>query len=472
MMMKKSTLLVLLCLLTSSLFARGYNISVEVPGLRDSTMYLAVYSGEKQFAIDTAILNTNGKAVFLSDEIMDAGMYLVIMNKSIIFDILISDEGSQHFSVTMDSSLLNPPVFNGSPENTSFYAYHAFKNSIIYKQQEINKQLRDTPDKHTSDNLSAEAGRLRKTLTSYSDSVANEYKGKTIASVLNALNIPEPPEINIPQDTPQRDSIMYMHYYSFAKDHFFDRIAFSDERLVRTPFFESMLLYYFDNVLLYQQADSIIPYVDRVIEQAGKSELMFRYVLSNLFNHYMESKKMGQEAVAVHLAERYYLNDKRTNWENEKFIQDITNFVNRTKLTLLGETAPDLLMETFTGQYESVLGITADFLIVYFFEPNCGYCKTETPKVYEIYSKYKDKGVQAYAMYTQQDKNEWTTYIAENGLDWVNVWDPHNRNNFREKYNVYITPQLYLLDKDKKVIGRRLDADTLDKMLTSLTKAR
>lgn len=468
--MKKSAVLILFCLFTVSLFAKGYNISIEVSGMRDSTMFLAVYSGEKQFAIDTAVLDTNGKATFSSNEPMDAGMYLVIMNKSIIFDILISDEDSQQFSVSIDGNLLNPPVFNGSPENTSFYGYHAFKNNIIRKQQDISKQQRETNDEQKLDSLDIEASRLRKSLAHYSDSVTNAYKGKTIATVLNALNIPEPPEINISNNNPKRDSILYMHYYSFAKDHFFDRIDFSDERLVRTPFFESMLIYYFDKVLLYQQADSLIPRIDKVIDQTDKSEFMFRYVLSNLFNHYMKSKVMGQEAIVVHLAEKYYLNDERTNWESEKFIQDITNFVNRTKPTLLGETAPDLLMETIAGQYESVSGIDADFLILYFFEPNCGFCKTETPKVHEIYNKFRDKGVQVFAVYTQQDKDEWIAYVAEKGLDWINVWDPQNRNDFREKYNVYTTPQLYLLDKDKRVLGRRIDAVNLEKMLTSYTK--
>ena len=468
--MRKLTIIIALCLFSGSIFANGYSISVEVAGMRDSTMLLAVYSGEKQFAIDTAILDTNGKATFKGGEPLEAGMYLVIMNKSVLFDVLISDEGSQHFSILVDGKLQEPPVFEGSPENDAFYRYHAFKNHANRIQQNIGKLMTDTDDEHLKDSLEVEAGRLRKMLAHYSDSVADIYKGKTLAVMLNALNIPTPPEVNVSRNDPKRDSILYMVYYSFAKDHFFDRMDLSDETLARTPFFESMLLYYFDNLLLYQQSDSLNPYIDRVVDRTGDSKFMFRYVLSNLFNHYMQSKVMGQEGVVVHLAERYYMNDARTDWESEKFMQDIANFVNRTKPTLLGKVAPDLLMETLSGQYESVSGIDTDYLVIYFYEPNCGFCKTETPKVHEIYGKFRDKGVQVLAVYTQQDKNEWSTYVAEQGLDWINVWDPQNRNDFREKYNVYVTPQIYLLDVDKRVVGRRLDAANLDKMLTSLTK--
>ena len=468
--MRRCIALVLFCIAVTPLFAKGYNITVEVGGMRDSTMLLAVYSGEKQFAVDTTMLDENGLAVFSSDQPLEAGMYLVIMNRSALFEILISDESTQHFSATIDGKLLNSPIFKDSPENTSFYGYHTFKNNITHKQQEVSQQLGSTNDEHKQDSLSVEASRLRKSLARYSDSVANVHQGKTVAVVLNALNIPEPPEINVPRSDPKRDSILYVSYCDFAKDHFFDRIDLSNETLARTPFFESMLLYYFDRLLIYQQSDSLIPYIDRVIERASDNEFMFRYVLSNLFNHYMNSKVMGQEAVVVHLADKYYINDERTNWESEKFMYDITNFVNRTKPTLLGKVAPDLLMQTLSGQYESVEGIDADFLILYFYEPHCGVCRTETPKVHGVYDKFRDKGVQAFAVYTQQDKEEWTAYVAEKSLDWINVWDPQNSSDFREKYNVYTTPQIYLLDKDKKVVGRRLDSQNLEKMLEFLTK--
>lgn len=451
-------------------FAKGYSIAVEVNGMRDSTMLLAVYSGEKQFVIDSAVLSENGSAIFAGDEPLEPGMYLLVMNRSALFDMLISGDESQHFSVSVDGKRLNPPVFSDSPENTSFYGYHAFKNDITRKQQDISKQLAATDDEHKRDSLDTEAGRLRRSLAQYADSVAGAYPQKTIAVVLNALNIPEPPKVNVSRNDPKRDSILYMSYYSFAKDHFFDRMDLSNETLARTPFFESMFLYYFDNLLLYQQADSLIPYIDRAIERTGSSEFMFRYLLSNLFNHYMKSKVMGQEGVVVHLAEKYYMGDERSNWESTKFMHDITNFVTRTKPTLLGKVAPDLLMETLSGQYESVSGIDADFLVLYFYEPNCSYCKTETPKVHSVYSKFRDKGVQVFAVYTQQDKDEWATYVAEKGLDWINVWDPQNRNDFREKYNIYVTPQIYLLDRDKRVVGRRLDSENLEKMLTSLAK--
>ena len=42
--------------------------------------------------------------------------------------------------------------------------------------------------------------------------------------------------------------------------------------------------------------------------------------------------------------------------------------------------------------------------------------------------------------------------------------------NFRKTYDIFSTPQIYLLDKNKKIIGKKLDALTLGKLLEQLEK--
>ena len=40
--------------------------------------------------------------------------------------------------------------------------------------------------------------------------------------------------------------------------------------------------------------------------------------------------------------------------------------------------------------------------------------------------------------------------------------------NFRKTYDIFSTPQVYLIDKEKKIIGKKLDALTLATMLEHL----
>ena len=49
--------------------------------------------------------------------------------------------------------------------------------------------------------------------------------------------------------------------------------------------------------------------------------------------------------------------------------------------------------------------------------------------------------------------------------EWTNVWDPGYTSNFRRLYDVTSTPIIYILDKNKKIIAKRLDVDSSLKFL-------
>jgi hypothetical protein len=64
------------------------------------------------------------------------------------------------------------------------------------------------------------------------------------------------------------------------------------------------------------------------------------------------------------------------------------------------------------------------------------------------------------------DKKEWTDFLTEDKLyDWVNAWDPTRDSHYWEFYDTSVTPGVYLLDKDKKIIAKKIDAKSLDKIL-------
>ena len=70
-----------------------------------------------------------------------------------------------------------------------------------------------------------------------------------------------------------------------------------------------------------------------------------------------------------------------------------------------------------------------------------------------------------YAVYADSNKNLWDKYVSDNFNDklynpfinWVNVYDPTMESGFHLLYNVIATPQIFLLDKYKKIVGRNLE---------------
>ena len=81
--------------------------------------------------------------------------------------------------------------------------------------------------------------------------------------------------------------------------------------------------------------------------------------------------------------------------------------------------------------------------------------------------KFKSHGFKVFAVHTQPEKEKWEKFVTEHELfDFINCWDPHNQSNFRAYYHVDSTPVLYLLDKNKKIIAKKLDVEQLTDMLT------
>ena len=110
--------------------------------------------------------------------------------------------------------------------------------------------------------------------------------------------------------------------------------------------------------------------------------------------------------------------------------------------------------------------VKGPFTALFFYDPDCGHCKTETPKVKEVIDAYADKGVQVYAVCTEFDEDMWKDFIIKQETEsWINVIDLENKSNFRGKYNIMGTPRLYLLDEKKKIIAKQIDSKALNEIL-------
>jgi thiol-disulfide isomerase/thioredoxin len=104
-----------------------------------------------------------------------------------------------------------------------------------------------------------------------------------------------------------------------------------------------------------------------------------------------------------------------------------------------------------------------------FWSVDCGHCQTEIPKLNEELKELKGKiDFTTFAVYTKEDFEAWRKFILEKKLDFVNVFDPIHINNLKEKYDIYSTPVIYILDKDKKIKAKRLGSEQVIDMLKFL----
>jgi len=135
---------------------------------------------------------------------------------------------------------------------------------------------------------------------------------------------------------------------------------------------------------------------------------------------------------------------------------------------LIGKTAPDLTLYKKSGEVVKISDIDAEYTVLFFWAPDCGHCKKAIPSIIDFYNAYKDRGVEILAICTKTGEDLLPCWeaIEERGMDiWMNVADQYLRSRYKMIYDVKTTPQIYILDKDKKIIVKKIAGEDLSPVM-------
>ena len=333
----------------------------------------------------------------------------------------------------------------------------------------INKRLENNKQNPDSLKLLSDMRKSQEeSMKSYLRGVIRENDGNLLSVLVKAMLPVEIPPVVLPQGSKNPDSTKWVMNYLSNKNHFFDNIDLTDERLLRTPILQARLNTFFNNVLI-QSADTINKEIDKIIDKVKDNSKIFQFVSVYLFNHFRESEIMGHDAVVVKLADDIYLSGK-ADWVSTDFKDDLRKQVERIRPNLIGKKAQDLVMNSYKGVFVSLYDIEKEFTILYFWEPDCGHCAEATPKLKTYYDKARNQGVEIFTVCTTGEREKWEKYIEEHKLDWINGWDPERRTNFGYYYNVETTPMIYILDRDKTIIAKKLSVDDIPSFIDTYRK--
>ena len=147
----------------------------------------------------------------------------------------------------------------------------------------------------------------------------------------------------------------------------------------------------------------------------------------------------------------------------------------RWKNLLIGKTAPELLTKDLDDKWVSLHNIRKKFTILVFWSPECGHCRTEIPALYEFYKNNREKyDIEVYAVNTEpQDNAKWKEFLQKNDLYlWINTSGAEANIDWRDVYDVYKTPVIFLLDKDKKILGKQLSNEALELIIKDVSEGK
>lgn len=448
---------------STSLFSQGYEISVNIKNLKDSTIYLGHHFGNRFLIVDTVELDKSGKGVFAKQETLPGGIYFLLYPQGKYFDFLIDND--QDFSISADTmDFIRTVKFKDSYQNKKFFEYQNYlTNSFIKINQlkEFQKSLLTNMDSLMA--VEQQIQVIQNKIYLRKEEIVKEQPDSIMSVLIKAgMPIIPPPA---PRDT-SGAMIDSLYQYHYIKNHFFDNFDFADKRLVHSSLLNNKVLEYLTRVAA-PFTDSVISEVDFIMEKSKANDEVYKFILNTLFSHYSRSKIITDENIFVHIAENYFLNGKAP-WFSEEFKQKLANNIDLRKPSLVGQKAPDFSMKSIDGKMVNLRDVQNNFVILYFFNEDCDVCKQVSPDLMNFYRIIKDRGVDIIGINTGEDKTAWKKYVEDNKLKWINVWDPKNKSGYRELYNVAGTPLIVLLDEDQKIITKRITVEQLMGFFNSL----
>ena len=469
----KRTWFFLLLLCSGALWAQGgYEITVTLKPYKDQYIYLGHYFGKTYPIIDSVKVDQQSRGVFKGKQALQGGIYLIgFPNKSGFFEILVDKQ--QQFSVTADSATLpNGITYTNSPDNELLARYQRMVSEKGMRINSLREVLKTVPTRADSTRLIDSLNTLDVDLRTSRDRLIEEHSGTFLASLLQAMREPVLPT-ELQQPANREDSIKAFRYY---RDHFWDGVNFWDGRLAYTTFFEDKLDRYF-NQLVTPHPDSVNKEMDYMLGYASINTEMQRFLLLRFINRYYSQRYMWEDAVFVHLYEKYF-SSKTYPWLSEQGKKTITDRAYSLMANILGTPATDIELPDSTGRTVSLFALQKQYTLVVFWDPTCGHCKETLPKIDSVYAaRWKQDGVGIYAVAkeTEGTRADWLRFIAEKKIGhWSHVYYSKeaeknrvekNVPGYSQLYDVQSFPTLYLLDKDKRIIAKKLSYEQMDEII-------
>jgi hypothetical protein len=226
--------------------------------------------------------------------------------------------------------------------------------------------------------------------------------------------------------------------------------------MLRTPLFSRKIDEYFKN-LVVTNPDSTIAAIDSVIGKARPSQEVVSFLVWYFTAEYQNPEYMGFDKVFVHLVDQYFSKEEIEN-TTPSVLKTLQDRANRLRPILIGNKAPNMILLDTAGSYTSFERLTNDYILLLFWDADCGICKNEIFELQKIYKKIWFD-FEVYAINVNSDLDEWKEGIDKMKLNWVNVNGTRSVTpDFHDLYDITGTPRIFILDKGHKIIANDISA--------------
>jgi thiol-disulfide isomerase/thioredoxin len=485
----KSVFILTFFLISSLAF--GQKMKFKITGQKDTTVHLVKYFGKGLYYADTAELK--GGFVEFDGSKQQAGILGVFLPGQKFFEFIYNKE--EIYMETTAPDFVGTMKVKKSEENKVFMEYIKYIAPLKTKSDSLAKErlkFKDFDNQYKL--LTIEIDALNKDVIDYQKNLIATHQGMLVSKIVKMsmdIEIPEAPK-------DEKGNIIDSSFrFNYFRAHYWDNIDLMDDRLVHTPVFHNKLEYYFGKNMMVQHWDTVLYHAFKFCDGLNPKSKTFEYCVSWITSSYGKSNIMGMDKVYILMADRYYCSTNAEGkspafWMTPEKLKDLCNKIPIQKNLVIGAKPPNLILRDTTDvNWKDFYSLTSEYTILYFWDPECGHCKKITPKLETLYKqKFKDRNIEIFSVgkAVGEDFQKWKDFIRTNEMTFINVavtntlfeaalvdarqfvpkYTTIESLNYQTTYDIFSTPKVFVLDKDKKIIAKSISISQLEDLMDRL----
>lgn len=224
------------------------------------------------------------------------------------------------------------------------------------------------------------------------------------------------------------------------KPDFWNGIETFDGPTDENPILASQIDFYFDR-LVSPLPDSITQEISQLIDKTSSNTDLRDFILWYLLQRYQHPDYITQDQVFVWLYDTYFsqLEIKDLNEANLELIREKAE---RLRRLALFNPAPDFQWKDFEG----LQTIKSPYTVLFFYDHDCEVCQQELHDLDSVVQQRSD--------------------ITSVAID-LNTEDTEGLGRIYEAYDIETTPLLYVLDREKRIIAKKIRANQIDLIISN-----
>ena len=427
------------------LHGQSWLIQGTIENAAEGPVLLASYYGDR-FSVVDSMDTKSGFFYFMLSEESSPGIYRIIfsdrtgevrhMNRFIEFIF-----NRENIEIFVSSTEQGPvPYFENSMENLVYSGFMEFELGYEAQLMSVYGQLYPRRGER-DDEAVLRYNELQRERESYMDSITLLHPDLYAVRIMNAFRAPLIP-----------GEMSHLQRIDTLKECFFDHAPIDDPMLLHAPVYTFKLidflsLYKVDTLTKSLQEEEFIKAVYRIMVNVAREGQLRSFVVEFLLEGF---ELLDMEQVQMHLAEHYL---------DETCESDIVELVlsrmeGYEKLTS-GQQAPDIIMRDVNGKNIQLSELGHRYVLVLFWSSTCEGCRELLPELHDWYLSENTYDLEVVAISIDTSVLNFEYLYRQMNPRWITSHDPLGwYGKVSSDYQVYATPTLFLLDKERTILSR------------------